>query len=259
MWQYVNKDRKMKAKDLVSGPPSILLFGAAGTGKTALAAQSLNAYMMDFDNGMRTALTLKDKFTDLRQNIEFDLFVDSDPYKPTAMLNAKAKLMQIHSAIGKKTWPYQALIIDSLTGLCRAAQLQVMSGSGNSMGTPQIQHFGMIVNEVESVLTILRSLGVMVIVTAHEMLVETDNSVLIRIMSATRPHGMNKIPWLFDEVLHTVVRPKGADKIDYIVSGRPSMSLSTRTRSGINSDIVINDIGLAGLLEKMNFVQKAGV
>lgn len=242
----------MKAKDLknLSTPPSILFYGAAGSGKTGLSSQCKNGFVFDFDNGMRTALTLQDSFTPLRQDIEFEIYVDDEPNKPTAYTQAKNKLMSLTTKN-----PYDAVVVDSLTGLCRAAQLFVLSCSGSSMRVPQIQHYGMIVNEVESILTILRSLKVLTIVTAHEMLVETDTQTLIRIMSATRPHGMNKLQWLFDEVLYTKIRLKGQGKIDYIVSGKPSSSIAVRTRSGINDDIVINDIGLDGLLEKMEYKQ----
>ena len=242
----------MRAKDLleINRPPTMLIYGPAGTGKTAIVSQAVDGYMMDFDDGMRTALTLNDQFTPLRQSIEFDLFVDEDPMAPRKYLEAKTKLLQISDDVRRGKWPYKAIVIDSLTGLCRAAQLFVLGTSGNSMRQPQIQHFGQIVNEVESIFTILRSLKVLVLVTAHEMAVETDNGMLIRIMSATKPHGMNKIPWLFDEVLYAKTRMKGGNKPnDYIVSGKSSSSISTRTRSGITSDIVINDIGLAGLLD----------
>jgi hypothetical protein len=246
----------MKAKDLLSQnrPPSVLLYGAAGTGKTALASQiGPTGFLFDFDGGMRTALTLQDSFTPLRQAVEFETFIDDKPATPSAYISAKTKLMQFsqQSAAGKL--PYKSIAVDSLTGLCRSAQLHIMGCSGNSMAVPQIQHYGMIVNEVESILTILRSMKVLLVVTAHEMLVETDTGNLIRILSATKPHGMNKLPWLFDEVLYAKARPKGQGKIEYIVSGRPSSSIATRTRSGITDDIVHNECGLAGLLKLMMY------
>ncbi len=245
----------MKAKDLLdmNKPPSLCIYGPAGSGKTALVSQASGGYMLDFDGGMRTAVTLKDQFTPLRQQIEFDIYVDQTPTTPKMYVEAKQKLMKISQMILVKKWPYDCIVIDSLTGLCRAAMLHVLGCSGDSMRVPQIQHYGQAVNAIESVLTILRSLNVPILVTAHEQLIETDSGNLIRILSATRPHGMNKLPWLFDEVLHMKVRPKGQGKIDYIVSGRSSASIATRTRSGIQSDIVINEIGLKGLFELVGY------
>jgi len=248
----------MKAADLKTQnkPPNLLFYGPAGSGKTALVSQAYKGYMFDFDDGMRTALTLNDKFTKYRQSLTFDTYVDENPLQPTAYMNAKKKLLEIGKAISSNQWQFDACIIDSLTGLCRAAQLHVMACSGNALAQPKIQHYGMIVNEVESILTILRSFKVLTLVTAHEMLVETDTGTLIRIMSATRPHGMNKLPWLFDEVLYTKVIRRGQGKSDYIVSGRSTSAIVTRTRSGITDDIVHNEEGLQLILEKAGYKYK---
>jgi len=230
----------------------MLIYGPAGSGKKALVAQAKDGYLFDFDNGMRTCLTLNDKFTHLRQEIEFDTYVDEPPSAPTAYMRAKQKLLSWKN--DRSNLKYKAIVIDSLTGLCRAIQLFVMANSSGGMDSqPQIQHWGMMVREVESVFTLIRSMKLLILVTAHEMLVETDTTTLIRIMSATRPHGMNKIQWLFDEVLHSKVRVRGQGKIDYIISGRPSSALAVRTRSGITGDVVVNDIGLEGLIKKTGF------
>jgi hypothetical protein len=243
----------MKAKDLVDKPPNILIYGPAGSGKTGLGAQAAGGYMMDFDDGMRTALTLQDKFTPLRQSIEFDIFKDRKPKEPRAFIDAKAKLLQISAQCAAGTYKYDAFELDSLTGLCRACQSQVMANAGDALKKPEILHWGIMVNEIENILTIIRSFNVLTIVTAHELLVETDDELLIRIMSVTKPHGLNKIPWLFDEVWHSKVRPAGGNKTNYIVSGRSTSELSVRTRSGFNTDVIHNEIGLVGVLEKIGF------
>ena len=87
----------MKARDLLrlNYPPNILIYGPAGSYKTALVSQLTNAYMFDFDDGMRTAATLKDKFFDARQQIEFDIYKDRDVLKPTTFMKAKEKLLRI--------------------------------------------------------------------------------------------------------------------------------------------------------------------
>ncbi len=247
----------MKALDLLTRdePLSILFFGSAGSGKTALVSQiGSDGYLFDFDRGMRTAITLQDKFTPLRQSVEFDIYVDTNPAQPTAYLKAREKLNQLVSLSSQKKLPYKYIALDSLTGLCRAVQLHTMfTMEHNAFAVPHIQHYGVMVNEVESVLTLLRSLGVTILVTAHEMLLETKEGDLIRIMSVTRPHGINKIPWQFDEVLYTKAKPRGQGKMEYTVTGAHTMSIgSARTRSGLISDVVHNEIGLAGLLAMMS-------
>jgi len=226
------------------------LYGPAGSGKTALVSQASGGYLFDFDDGMRTALTLKDKFTEARQKIEFDIYID-DPKKPDAYQRARKKLLDFQT----KT-PFDAIVVDSLTGLCRAIQLHVLSCSGNLFAQPKIQHFGMMVNELESMLTILRSLKVPVLVTAHELLADVDGSTVVRILSATKSHGANKLAWLFDEVLYCKARRKGQGKKDYIVTGEATESILARTRSGLTKDFVHNDVGLVGLLERIGYIYK---
>jgi hypothetical protein len=245
----------MKAKDLINiYAPSILIYGAAGTGKTALVSQLKNAYLFDFDKGMNTAKTLNDGFTDKRQCIEFDTYWDMDVNNVCAYQRAKDKLLSFQSDAVSKRLKWKGIVIDSLTGLCRAIQMHVLAKSGNSLGIPKIQHYGEIVNEVEATLAIVRSFNIPVILTAHEMIVDIDDSTSKCIMSATKPHS-SKIPWLFDEVLYAICRPKGQGKTDYIISGMPSSMITTRTRSGIDRDIAVNDIGLEGLLDIMGYKQ----
>ena len=248
----------MKALDLqkLNKPPNILFYGPAGAGKTALVSQAAGGYLFDCDDGMRTALTLQDKFTPLRQAIEFDTYVDTDPTKPSAYL----AVLQMRSELANGKCPYDAVVIDSLTGLCRSIQLHVMGCSGNSFAIPKVQHFGQMVNELESILSIVRAFKVLTLLTAHEMAVETDGgSILIRIMSVTKPHGMNKLPWLFDEVLYANCRPKGRGEYAYTVTGRESSSILARTRSGLKEDFVHNDVGLAGILERVGYKYKPNV
>ncbi len=252
----------MKPSDLLKQniPPVICIWGPAGTSKTALIAQMRKGYVADMDGGMRTAATLHDKFFDIRQEIEFDTFIDKPPATPVAFLNAKKKLLAIAKQRSEGTCPYDGVGLDSLTGLCRSAQLHVLAtiapdkySSPDMFNVPVLKHYNHIVNAVESILTILRSLGVLVIVTAHESMIETKDDILIRIMSATKNHGANKIPWLFDELWYAKKRLMGQGKLDYIVGGSGSTAISTRTRSGLNTDVVHNDIGLVGVLKKIGF------
>ena len=44
-----------------------------------------------------------------------------------------------------------------------------MGQAGMPNGKPAIQHWGMIVSEIENILTVLTSLNTLVIITAHEL------------------------------------------------------------------------------------------
>jgi len=243
----------MKLSDLKgNNPPMVLIYGAAGAGKTALVTQAKDCFVFDFDNGLRTCITLKDKFYERRQQIEFEQYIDEvnesmqlvDPKYP----KFRKKLLEVI-----KDDKYKTIVIDSLTGLTRSITLFVMSTTGNPFAVPKIQHYGMMINELETILTILRSSKKLVLITAHEMLVETDEEALIRIMSITKPHGMNRLPFQFDEVLYATTRRRAGNKIDYIVSGRATRALVARTRTSFREDFVHNEEGLDGLLKKINY------
>jgi hypothetical protein len=241
----------MKAKDLQTQnkPPSIVIVGPAGCGKTALCSQlGKNAFCFDFDDGMRTCLTLQDKFTSFRQSIDFEIYRDSDPTKPDCYVKALTKLRQMLSK------PPKAVLLDSLTGLASAIYHYIMlTEKHDSFAKPEIQNWGSMVNETERFILMLRSLKCPIIMTAHEGLAEMEGGASVRIInSITKSHGRNKVAWLFDEVWYMQARAIGAGKFGYFVSGR-SVDLPCRTRSGILSDTAIDDKGLQGLLEKLGY------
>jgi len=251
----------MKPADLLKNnyPPNILIHGPAGSCKTALVSQASNGYMLDFDDGMRTAALWKDKFFNARQGIEFDIFVDKNVQKPVAFMNAKRKLLQIAAQCAAGTWTYDACIVDSFTGMCKACQLYIMSlpsknnPQGDSMAQPEQNHWGPMVNEIESMLLILRSINVMTIITAHSFSLEVDGIEKFFPSSITKPHGQKKLTWLFDEVWSTKVKRGAQSKTNFIISGKSTPSIEARTRSGLIDDVDFLELGLVGLLKKISY------
>ncbi len=246
----------MKPADLLElkNYPSILIYGPAGTGKTALVSQAPKAYLFDFDNGMRTAALMDDKYTSLRLQCEFDTYMDKDPFNPTAYMAAEKKLEEFQKLSMQDKLPYDFIIIDSLTGLAKCLQLQVMMlAKSDPFAKPFIQDWGTLVNTTEKILTILRSLKCTLLVTAHEVMIDVDGSTLIRPLSVTKDHGKNKLAWLFDEVLHTKLVAAGMGKWDYKITGQSTLSILARTRSTMTEDILINELGLKGVLERIGY------
>jgi len=245
----------MKADDLIKQkyPPKILLYGAGGTGKTALFAQAKNAYLMDFDGGMLTCCHTEDKFTPLRKDIEFDIYKEVNPRTPSSWLLAKKKLIDIMTKCGKGTWEYDCLVIDSLSGLAEVAQNQVMSQCGKAMGKPEIREWGLIVAEVENAIAIIKSLPCLVLVTAHELPITTADGACIMKILAPGTKLPAKIPTWFDEVWYAKARQGGANRTSYIVSGRKTSSIEARTRSGMNKDFEHTTCGLEGVLKEIGF------
>jgi len=243
----------MKAQEILKSkkPPSILLYGPPGTQKTALVSQASGGYLLDFDDGMKTAATLKDKFFDLRNAIEFDTYNDVTPQKPRAWMDARKKIEMLVNESAAGRLKYDTIVVDSLTGMAKAIQLHVMASAGSVYRRPEIQHWGMMVHEVETALTMLRSIRTLRLVTAHELISEKNENDIFSPMSITKRHSINKLMWLFDEVWHTlIIRGKTPN---FIVSGRSSSSIQCRTRSGFNEDFCHNDVGLVGLLKKIGY------
>lgn len=243
----------MKVADIKDKPPDILIYGPAGVGKTAIVSQMAGGYIMDFDDGMLTARNLDDKFKPLRHLVEFDTFVDENPANPSAWMNARKKINSVVKAVHEGKWEYDAFGIDSLTGMAKCIQLYVMHNAGDSFKQPQIQHWGMMVREMERVLTELRALKVLRVSTAHETAIETGGISCFTPRSITKPHSIDTLMWLFDEVWHAELRRAGQGKINFVVTGKPSSVYRCRTRSVLRDDVVHNEIGLVGLLEKIGY------
>ncbi len=249
----------MKPKDLKDKPPHILIYGAAGTGKTALVTQAKNAYCMDFDNGMLTARNLQDKFTPIRHNIEFDTYKDYNLTSPTAWMKAKTKLTRIAEKAHRGTWEFDALVIDSITGMGRQCQNQIFFDAGllgKPLGAHGLKLYGFIVAELENYLQIITALPCLTIVVTHELPITVgageaiETSLKPRIVGTKLP---SRLPEFFDEVWYTMVKKQGQD---FIASWKPRYSRESRTRSGKFQELVHNNIGLAGLLKEVNFIQK---
>ncbi len=257
----------MKAMDLakINAPPSILIFGPFGTFKTGLVSQASGAYLFDFDNGMRTAWKVQDKFTSLRHQIEFDIYQDEVYNKPAAWMRAMSKLQQFAQQNAEGKFKYDGIIIDSLTGMIRAIQLQIMlNATGDAIGPFQRNHWGPMVHQVESFLTILRGIKCLKIVTAHELFFEkeiksSDGTKILRTepeyhpMSITKNHSINKLGWLFDEIWHASVSVGAGTSLLWTLSSRSSPGLKCRTRSGFPDKYVHTETGLKGVLEKIGY------
>lgn len=250
----------MQPKDILTTnrPPSIIEYGEAGSGKTALVAQASNAYMFDFDDGMRTAAKLEDKFFKERQSIEFDIYKELNPKAPCKYHEARVKLMQIMQEVRTKKWEHDAIVIDSLTGLSKSIMMKVMKDeAADALAKPQRNHWGSMVNYMEAFLATLRSIPVLTIVTAHVNSFEDEDGTVLGFFpsSITRNHGKKSIPWMFDEVWYASRKPEGSGNLGYYVDGDFVYKYMTRSRSNFGK-VKHNEIGLRGLLEKVGYTYK---
>jgi len=244
----------MKAKNLeaLNDPPKILFHGDSATGKTALIAQLSNGYLMDFDGGMKTAFSLSDEFTKYRHAIEFDVFKDKSFRNPQGWQTGYAKLLSIAEQCAANKWPYDALCIDSMTGICQVIRHFVMkSKTGDALAEPERNHWGMMVNCMEAVCSIIMTLNVPVIITAHDCTVYTDDDVTYKVLGITKNHG-EKIPWMFDEVWLAKVMKKGL-KRNFVISGEGTAARLAKTRMNLGKDVNHTEIGLPGIFKMIDF------
>ena len=244
----------MKAKDLkeLNAPPKILLHGDSSNGKTALISQLSNAYLMDLDGGMLTALSLKDDFSKYRQTIEFDIFKDKSFKNPQGWNTFYAKLLGISEAVHSKKWKYDALCIDSMTGIAQVIKHFVMfSKTGNALAEPERNHWGMMVNCMESVCSIIMTLDIPVFLTAHDCTVITDDDVTYKVLGITKNHG-EKIPWMFDEVWLAQIKKKGQTRC-FTISGIGTASRLAKTRMNLGKDVDHTEIGLPGIFDLIGY------
>jgi len=247
----------MKPADILktNRPPTILIYGASGTGKTALVTQASNGLVMDFDRGMLTAALLKDKFFNARQSVEFKTYVDENPRSPTAYHKARVDLVQINQRVKNNNWPHDALIIDSITGLAEAIKLKVMKDEGgDALQNPARNNWGSMVNYMRAFLIEVRALGVLTLITAHVQTIEDDSGAILGIFpsSITKNHGVKDLPWCVDEMWYAQVTPGISGSFEYTVTGAPANKITTCSRSSLGRT-VHNDIGLVGLLDKVGY------
>lgn len=244
----------MKAKDLkeLNSPPKILLHGDSSTGKTALIAQLSNGYLMDFDGGMETANSLDDKFFKYRQEIEFDIFKDKSFRNPQGWNTAYAKLLSIAELCSKNKWKHDALCLDSMTGIAQVIRHFVMfTKKGDALAEPERNHWGMMVNCMEAVCSILMTINVPVFITAHDCTVMTDDDVTYKVLGMTKNHG-EKIPWMFDEVWLAQIKKKGTKRC-FTVSGIGTASRIAKTRMNLGKDVDHTEIGLPGIFKLIGY------
>lgn len=242
----------MKISDLPRKAPKILLYGPAGRGKTALALTlGARAQVLDLDDGLMTAMTLQDQWTQARQSVDAEQFLEDIPTQARAFQRVKAHILKTSNEIRAGRWPYQALIIDSLTALSEFAVRSVMGASGKLGEAPQIQHWGAAFIEIENVMIMLRSMPIPVILVAHDQTKNIDGVDMTEIAVPGR-NLPAKITRFFDEVFYMKVRPMGGGKSQYLLQTRSTGSITCRSRGNI-PDGFDTAVGMEGILKHLGY------
>ena len=242
-----------KLSDYKLKPPRLLFYGNPGTGKTALALSGGDRVMaLDVDGGMRTGLTFKDKFYADRLNVEVKDCDETDPERPTSYAKVRSYITSFarEARAGKAT--AKILVIDSWTSVCVAAKTKVAADNGR-VGQRLFQnHWGFVIGDLEALVTIIKTIPAVVIVTAHKMFVNEEDQPDIA-KGTVMCYG-KKLPSVlvgaFDEVWHTKVKELPQDRVDIAIESQPSPAQMTRSRMQLPKDSRASE-GLVALLMKI--------
>ena len=248
-----------KLSDVIktSNPPKILMYGKVGSGKTALTLTlGSKLTMIDMDDGLRTGLTLQDKFTEDRKSVEVVQFLEREPHKTAGAFAAvKNYIYGLSSRFQKRPYPFEALALDSLTAYADAALNYIMFNSGKLGKQPEIQHWGLAFAEIKNVLQVMRSLPIIVVVIAHEQvksvgtLESREESLEIAVKGRNLPAEICR---LFDEIWYIRSRAAAGGKFDYVLQTHSDALLEARSRSQLPNYTNTN-IGMWEIIRKLGY------
>ena len=189
----------------------VLLYSRSGGGKTSLVGKTLEVpemcplYVFDFDLRINSILAVVNH-QDIVSGLSYDQYRDgSQP--GSAFTRAETKLRELDAALKAGTGP-KTVALDSLTFMEKSIASRVLMMNGKPANAPlELQHYKIIIAQLEDYISKLCALDCNVIVTAHEDLDKdelTGNVTRgIRVVGKALP---NVLPGYFNEVWYAEVQ-----------------------------------------------------
>lgn len=242
--------------DLEITPPHILLYGKPGAGKSALL-QTLGdkVQILDFDDGVITGKTLKDKWFETRKKANFIDLVERNPRNTTIFAKTEDIVQKTLEDCIKGTFPYEAFVLDSFTTLADHAMLYTLHKDGKSINAnPEIQHWGRTFNRLNALLLDLFALPITVILVCHEKQgldtheIKDDRQVEICISGTKFP---SQVCSKFGEIWRCKA-PRTTGKKYYEIQTMADYLTTCRTRLNVPNNLDM-DLGLKHILSLGGF------
>jgi len=239
-------------KDYEPGSVKVMLLGPSGSGKTCLATTlGKRAVVLDLNNGLASAKTFKDKWTNDRALCEVKKCWGEGG--PEAMW--RRTVGYVRSFIASPQRP--ALVIDGLSDLLEASLGAVLTMSGkwvdtNPKNSTQAE-WGQAISQIERLLWKIKSSSTMVVFIAHTKLIEKDGlqKEVLGCYGTTLP---GKITAMFDEVWYTKVSGFG-NKRSWSLQSQSSAGVECKTRRQLPEGTDMN-LGMDKLLELVDWKWK---
>jgi len=212
-------DKVQKADEIDPTKPNplkILLIGASGTGKTT-GATTLpgRKLLIDLDGRSDCVAGFK--------NLSILKLLDANPNQPLAWFELEKLRDEIWSQVRQNKFPYDSLIVDGITALCKFAMnwALMLSGADGKMmskspgGGPSRPHYSPAMFALDRWINSILALPINILFTTHEELFEDEHLQTLtfypKITGKLRTELAN---WFNESYLTTTT--KGVNKIKYL-------------------------------------------